>query len=74
VQGLKPALVGVAAGLGTAIALTRFIRALLYDVSPTDALTMMGVPLLVFGIVVVALVMPALRASRVDPIAALRTE
>jgi putative ABC transport system permease protein len=74
VQGLKPALVGVAAGIGTAIALTRFIRALLYDLSPTDTLTMIGVPLLVIGIVVVALVTPALRASRVDPIAALRTE
>lgn len=73
-QGLLLAGVGVAAGLAMAFALTRFTASLLYGVSATDAATFFGVPLLMFGVALVAVLIPARRAARIDPLEALHYE
>ena len=73
-QGLRLAAAGVAAGLVLAFALTRLLSSLLYGTSATDAATFASVSLLLVTIAVGASVVPALRASRVDPLVALREE
>jgi predicted permease len=66
--------VGVALGLGLAFALARLLTALLFDTAPTDPLTFTLVPLLLVLVAALATLLPALRASRVDPVVALRAE
>ncbi len=65
---------GLVAGLALAWALTRFLRSILYDVRPTDPLTLGAVCLLLSAIALAAGYIPARRASRMDPMAALRNE
>jgi putative ABC transport system permease protein len=66
--------VGVVLGIGGALALTRFLRALLYEVTPTDPLTFTVATLAVVGVAIVASLNPARRAMIVDPMAVLRRE
>jgi putative ABC transport system permease protein len=73
-RGMMLAGVGIAIGLLGALGVTRVIRALLYDTSPTDPLTFAGVVPLLFGAALLACWVPARRAMRADPIAALRCE
>ncbi|HET9743621.1 MAG TPA: ABC transporter permease [Terriglobales bacterium] len=73
-QGLRLALIGVGAGLCAAFALTRLISSLLYEVRPTDLATFLAVSLLLLGIALFASYVPALRATRIDPVVALRHE
>jgi putative ABC transport system permease protein len=73
-QGLKLAALGMAVGLGLSIALSRFLSATLFGTSPTDVATYAGAAGLLALIAVAASLVPALRASRVDPLAALRDE
>ena len=73
-DGLTLALVGVGAGLAAALMLTRLMEALLFEVSPNDPGTLAGVAALITVVAAAASLGPAVRATRVDPIVALRDE
>jgi predicted permease len=73
-RGIAPAVAGGILGLGLAVALARTFRALLFGVEPLDLASFAGGGLLLLLVAVVAALGPALRASRVDPIQALRVE
>ena len=73
-QGLLLALVGVVVGAVGAVALTRLIEGMLYGVSPTDGPTFVVVSLIVTTVAFLACYLPARRATRVDPLVALRYE
>lgn len=73
-HGARVALVGVTVGMGTALAATRWITPLLFEVSPRDPLVFGGVATSLFAIATLACLAPARRASRVDPAVALRAE
>jgi putative ABC transport system permease protein len=73
-KGLILVIAGVAAGLGGAFALTRVMEKLLFNVSVTDPLTFVAISLLLSGIALLAIYIPARRATKVDPMVALRYE
>ncbi len=73
-QGLSTVGVGVVLGLAGAFGLTRLLGHLLYSVSPLDPLAFVVAPVGVLGVALLATWLPALRASRVDPVVALRAE
>jgi ABC-type antimicrobial peptide transport system permease subunit len=66
--------VGVGVGLATALATTRLVSTLLFGLTPTDPLTIALATLLMIGAAAIAGYLPARRASRVDPLVALRCE
>ncbi len=73
-QGALTAATGLVLGIGGSLALTRTLRSLLFDVSATDPATFAGVALLLAFVAVLAAYVPARRATRVDPMVALRDE
>jgi len=73
-QGVTLGIAGLAIGSGIAVVLTRFMASLLFGISRFDLLTFASTSLLLFCVTCIASLMPAYRASRLDPIQALRTE
>jgi predicted permease len=73
-EGLVLALLGIGLGIAGALAVTRFMRALLFEVSATDPLTFAAVPLLLAAVALLASWLPARRAAGVEPLEAIRYE
>ena len=73
-ENLRRVTIGVALGLVAALGAARVLKALLYDVAPSDALTFGGTAVLLAGVALAATWWPARRATRVDPMTALRAE
>ncbi len=73
-QGMRLVLIGVAIGIGSAFGLTRFLAAFLFGVNVRDPMTFTAIPIALSCVALLAIWLPALRASRLDPIQALRYE
>ena len=73
-QSIRPVIIGIAAGLALATYSSRAAKAFLMDISPFDPLTFSAVTILLAVIALVASYLPARRASRIEPVVALRTE
>ncbi len=73
-DGLKPAVIGLVAGLLAALAFSHILKSLLFGISGLDSATFITVPLILAATVALACLAPALRATRIDPTVALRSE
>jgi ABC-type antimicrobial peptide transport system permease subunit len=73
-QGLRPVAIGLAVGLSLSFVVGRAVSSLLYDVSTYDPLTLVGVVVAIGLVSLVAALGPARRATRLNPVAALRQE
>jgi putative ABC transport system permease protein len=73
-QAIVLSLMGIAIGLGAAALLTRFMTSLLYEISPGDPATFTLIPVILLGVALAASFVPARRATRIDPMVALRHE
>jgi predicted permease len=74
VQAMTPVLIGIVVGVGAALALSRLIASLLFEVTPRDPLTYVGVTVLLAATAVIACLVPARQALRIDVVSALRAE
>jgi putative ABC transport system permease protein len=73
-DGMKPTLIGVAIGIAGSLALSKVVAKLIYGVSPTDPVTLAAVALLLATVAFLASVIPAIRATKVEPMTALHEE
>ena len=73
-KGMALTMVGIVVGFVGAFGLTRFLSGMLYGIRPADPLTFVGVALLLAAVGLVAAYVPARRATKVDPMVALRYE
>jgi predicted permease len=73
-QGMTLSVGGIAVGLAAAFLLTRLMQSLLYQVKPADPLTFVAVPIILLVVALIASYVPALRATKVSPLIALRTQ
>ena len=73
-QGARLAAIGIVLGLGGAFALTRLLKTMMFGIGVTDPLTFLAAPLGLMLVVLLATFLPALRATRISPVVALRYE
>jgi ABC-type antimicrobial peptide transport system permease subunit len=73
-QGLRLSALGIASGLAVAVALARTLKTFLYGIAPTDSMSFVIAGVLLLGVSTFASLVPARRATRIDPIHALRSE
>jgi predicted permease len=73
-EGMRVTAVGIALGVATALMVGRLVRALLFGISPTDPLTYVTVIVILTAVALLASLLPAIRAARLDPMTALRIE
>jgi putative ABC transport system permease protein len=73
-QGTRMAFIGIVVGIGLSLGLTRLLSHLLFGVTAYDPLTFMGVASVLIAVAIAASCIPALRATRIDPVVALRYE
>src|SRR5258708_929373 len=73
-DGMKPILIGVVMGLAAALALSRLVASLVFGVHPTDPLTFSAVALILITVGVLANIVPAYRATRIEPVRTLRED
>jgi predicted permease len=73
-QGMKLTIIGIALGVGAALALTRLLKTMLFGVSPADPVTFLAIVLLLMFVAFLACWFPARRATKVDPMVALRVD
>jgi putative ABC transport system permease protein len=73
-DGMKPILIGIGLGLAAALALSRLIASLIFGVQPTDPLTFTAVTFVLIGVGILANILPAYRAARIEPVRTLREE
>jgi putative ABC transport system permease protein len=73
-HGMTLAVVGIAIGLALAFFAARSMQAMLFGVAPFDLVSFIGVPLVIAFVALAACLVPALRASRIDPLPALRQD
>jgi len=71
-QAMRPVLIGAAIGIGGCAAVSSVLKRMLFGISPHDPMAFVGVPLLLLGVALAASYLPARRATRVDPMVALR--
>src|SRR5207248_2657634 len=74
VEGMKPTMIGLAIGVASAVALGRLMTTLIFGVTTRDAVTFSTVSMIVVAVGLAASAVPAYRATRVDPLEALRSE
>jgi putative ABC transport system permease protein len=74
VRGVVPVLAGIAIGVLAAVGASRFLQGLLFEVSPRDPVVLASGSLLLLAVAILASLVPALRAMRVDPMLALRAD
>jgi putative ABC transport system permease protein len=74
IEGMKPTLIGIGIGVAGALALGRVLASLVFEVTPTDPVTFLEVTMLLVAIALLASLIPAYRATKVDPLVALRYE
>jgi putative ABC transport system permease protein len=74
IEGMKPTLFGVAIGMAAALAMGRLVASMIFQVKPSDPATFLAVAALLAFIALLACIIPAYRASKVDPVIALRNE
>jgi hypothetical protein len=73
-QGMTPVVIGLAAGVASALVVGRTIRGLLFEIQPTDPAVIAAVTVVLFGVGILACILPARRAAGVDAVVALRAE
>jgi ABC-type antimicrobial peptide transport system permease subunit len=73
-EGALQAAIGLAIGLAASLAVMRGLQSILFGVEPTDPVTLLGVAIALMAVAVLAVAVPAIRAMRVDPVVALRSQ